>query len=74
VFLSEAVRQFLQAETGKTYNNVIVREYIIKAIPEAKAVKQLRLGNDHIRPWALANIGKWDQATNDELRAELKTA
>lgn len=74
VFLSESVRQFLQAETGKTYNNVIVREYIIRAIPEAKAVKQLRLGSDHIRPWALANIGKWEQATNDELRAELKSA
>lgn len=74
LFLSESVRQFLQAETGRTYNNVVVREYLMKAVPEARAIKQLRIGNDHIRPWALVDAGKWDHATNEELRAELKSA
>lgn len=72
VFTTEAVRQLLQAETGRTYSNVQVREYILKAVPEAAAIKQIRMGADHLRPWAWKNHQTWETATADELRAELK--
>lgn len=74
VFTTEAVRQMLQAETGKVYNNVQVREFILRAIPEAAAVAQIRAGAERIRPWAWKNHGKWNNATSDELRTELKSS
>lgn len=72
LFLTETVRQSLQAETGKTYSSVQVREYIIRAIPEAQAIRQLRIGNERVRPWAVANFSHWDAATADEVRDGLK--
>lgn len=73
LFLTESIRQVLQAETGKTYSNVQVREYILRAVPEAISIKQVRIGKDSIRPWAWKNHSKWNQATADEIRDELRT-
>ncbi len=72
LFLSEGVRQFLQAETGKTYNNIHIRDLILKSIPEARAIKQIRQGADLIRPWGWTNLDKWETASTEEMRAELK--
>lgn len=72
LFLTESVRQALQAETGKTYANVQVREYILRAIPDAKGLRQLRIGNDRMRPWAVKNFEAWDSATTEEVREGLK--
>lgn len=74
LFLTEAIRQALHSETGKTYSNVQVREYIMKAIPDAKAIRQMRIGNDRCRPWAVRDYAKWDQATTDEVREGLKSS
>lgn len=72
VFTTEVLRQMLQAETGRTYSNVQVREYILRAIPEAASMIQIRLGSERLRPWVWKNHQKWETATADELRAELK--
>jgi len=73
VFLTETVRQMLQSETGKTYSGVQVREYIIRAIPDAQALKQIRSSMAQLRPWVWRNHSQWANASNDEIRTELKT-
>lgn len=73
VFLTESVRQILQAETGKIYSNYQVRDFIQRSVPEAIATAQIRAGAERIRPWAWKNQTKWMNATSDELRVELKS-
>lgn len=72
LFLSESVRQILQAETGKTYSNVLVRDFIIRADADAESLKQIRIGKDVIRPWVWKHHSKWDKATSDEIKEELR--
>lgn len=72
VFLAEQVGQWLQAETGKTYPGMVVRGYINRALPQARAVRQIREGDVRIRPWVLRNHEQWDNASSDELRDGLK--
>jgi hypothetical protein len=72
LFLTETIRQTLQAETGKTYPAVQVREYILRAVPEAQSMSQVRLGKDRIRPWVWRNVSKWEQATAEEIKKELR--
>lgn len=72
VFLAEAVSQFLQGETGKTYPNITVKGYLERAVPEARAIRQIRDGSLRIRPWVVRNHDIWDDAGSDAIRAELK--
>lgn len=72
IFIVDSVRQILQAETGKTYSGPQVRDYIIRAIPDAQALKQIRIGKDVLRPWVWKNHSKWEQATAEEIKEELR--
>lgn len=74
IFLTEAVRQALQAETGRTYSGVQVREYITRAIPDACALRQIRSSMALLRPWVWRNHSQWANASNDEIRQGLKVA
>lgn len=74
VFLTEAVRQALQSETGKTYSGVQVREFVVRAVPDACALKQIRSSMALLRPWVWRNHAQWANASNDEIRQGLKIA
>ncbi len=72
VFTVEAVGQWLQSETNKTYPGMSIRGYINRTMPEAKVVREIRAGNGKLRVWAYVNVEHWEKdASSDEIRTEL---
>lgn len=70
---NDKVRQYLHAETGKTYSSEEVRDYVRRALPEAVHMPQVRVGQERARPVCWRNKQKWmDPSLNkDEIKKEL---
>jgi hypothetical protein len=69
----DRIRQFLHAETGKTYSGYEVREFFARAVPGAMALKQVRSGQTRIRPLCWRDKLHWMDAarTPDDIKKEL---
>ncbi len=72
VFVIEEVSQYLHSQTGKTYSNVACRGFLTRGAKAARALRQLRGNKTQIRPYACRDHAKWEQATSDQIRDELK--
>jgi hypothetical protein len=68
-----AAKQYLHAQTSKTYSDYEVREFLRRALPDAVHLPQLRVGSAHARPLCWRNKTKWmDPACDkDEIKKEL---
>lgn len=73
LFTNESVRQYLHAETGKTYSSVEVRDFVHRAVPESIALKVVRTGSSLVRPICWKNKQHWmdPNRTTAEIKAEL---
>jgi hypothetical protein len=74
LFTNEEVSQWLHGQTGKTYAALHIRGFIQRAISDARAVKEVRVAHSKakIRPIALRNVSKWQNASTQEIFDELK--
>lgn len=71
LFTSEAVAQYLHAETGKNVSGLAARSFVNKAMPRARIIKRIRVGHAMIRIWCWKNFDKWVDADPEDMRAEL---
>ncbi len=72
VFTADEIGQFLQTETGRTFSGMLVRGFINRAIPDARSIREIRIGKGKLRVWAAYDHAKYDAMTTDELREALK--
>lgn len=72
---NDKIRQFLHSETGKTYSAYETREFFLRALPEAVALRQVRIGNGVARALCWRNQHHWQDQhrTVDEIKKELGT-
>lgn len=71
VFTSEAIGQYLRAETGKNVSAMGARFCILKAFPRARIVGRISVGHAKARVWCHEDFQTWGNATPEELKAEL---
>ena len=72
VFTCEEISQWLQSETGRTHAGLHVRNFLKRAVPDARVIREIRSGKGKMRIWAYANHDHWEQASTEDVRDALK--
>jgi hypothetical protein len=73
---AEQVGSWLEGETGKTYANMVVRDYLKRVLPHARVVKELRQpdGFGKLRVWCHMNMDYWEAMPAEEVRDQVKNS